>query len=309
MLQFDKLSQAPASTKARHFVALAFALTLISTANASYAWGGQIVGSGKVVQDTRPISNIVKLDLSTAARIEIIQGTKESLQISVDDNVLNLIEIKLSGDKLTIRDKESFKSKDAVLTIHLKSLEQLVASGISNAVAKELETKKLTVDVSGASRVRIDMLKTDVLDTTTSGASSAKLTGYAKELRADYSGASAIQAGSLKTERVKSTGSGTARAYVVATDSINGSVTGTALLDASGTAKQFAASFSGSSVVQAQELEADTVQISGSGAGRASVRASKEITGDLSGAARVKTYGNGTTNVTRSGVAKISKAE
>jgi hypothetical protein len=295
MLQFDKLSLAAA------------VLTMLSL-NA-HAWGSQVVGSGKMVQETRAINNVAKVDLSTAARVEIIQGAKESLQLSLDDNLVELIEIKMRGNTLTIRDKESFKSRDAQLTIHLKSLDELVASGVSNAIAKELDTKKLMLDVSGASRVRIDMLKTEVLDTTTSGASSAKLTGYARELRADYSGASAIQAGSLKSERVKATGSGTARAYVVVSDSINGSVTGTALLDASGTATQFLASFSGSSVVQAQELAAENVKISGSGAGRASVRANKEITGDLSGAARVKTYGSGTTNVTRSGVAKISKAE
>jgi hypothetical protein len=298
------------SRQSLHIAGLSAACAFALSAPASAQWwGSNVSGSGKIVTETRPISNIQKLDVSTMGKVELIQGDKESLEISADDNIMPLIESTVRSGTLQITNSRNFSSKDVKVTIHIKSLDRLAASGVTLLNANQLTTKKLDIEASGASQVRIDALQAEQLIADLSGASRVRLAGNAKELSYEASGAASLYGSSLRVDSMKGQGSGASRVTLYANKRAESSLSGASSLDLTGNVEMLNASFGGTSVVNANELIADKITVNGSGSARATVRANKEITGEMSGASRLKHYGAALPVVSRTGVAKVTKGE
>ncbi|OIQ66943.1 hypothetical protein GALL_514840 [mine drainage metagenome] len=107
------------------------------------------------------------------------QDSSFAIKITADDNLLKYIKTNLQGDKLRIYSKRSFCSGLVLVTIGVKNLEQIKASGAVEVDGDgKLVTKDLNIDLSGATKVNLDLNAANVT-TSGSGATELNLKGEA----------------------------------------------------------------------------------------------------------------------------------
>lgn len=151
-------------------------------------------GSGVLV--TRRIqvpAGIERVEIGDAFRSTIRVGTAApSGEITIDDNLLDRLRVEVDGD--TIKIDLDGRVRDATLRadIGLVGLRSLDVSGASQVRVEGQVTDDLTINASGASEIEIGSVELDELFLDASGASQVSIEGTAGHLRADASGASRI---------------------------------------------------------------------------------------------------------------------
>ena len=159
---------------------------------------------------------------------------------------------------------------------------------------------KLILQIKDNSNVRtktplLAEVMTDGLDqVTASGASTVKVTGSSKVDRftAEASGAARVSIDRLRTPRAIATATGASHVVL------------------SGSAESLKVNASGASLIKAEGLKVDDADVSISGASNIELRASKSVTGDVSGASRLALHGRpAKKNVSTSGASQVNDKE
>ena len=118
-----------------------------------------ITGSGKMVTETRQVSGFNGVVLAAAGKMNIIQGDKEGLTITGDDNILALIKTEVRDGKLVIefeRPNISINSMAGITyNLTVVKLTSLQISGAGDITAANMKTESFTVVVSGAGNITI----------------------------------------------------------------------------------------------------------------------------------------------------------
>lgn len=142
--------------------AMAAGALLLSACNFVLPMG--VVGSGKVVSESRTVSGFSKIDLSGAGDIVIDVNGSEALTIEADDNILPLIETEVRGDTLHIGFKRGTLIQRATRLHYLvsaKQLEGLSVSGAGNVTVSNIDSPRMEVVTSGAGRISMNGKATD----------------------------------------------------------------------------------------------------------------------------------------------------
>lgn len=169
-----------------------------------------IEGSGNVVKEDRKVERFTKIDAGGAFEIFIRQGDHVGLSIVADDNLVESVETYVESGTLYLSFEDylkDFTKLQAFITV--KEIDRIELSGACSIESKStLKTKELSVDISGASEVDLDLF-CNTLIVVASGASSVKLSGSVNSLSADLSGASSLNGKKLniKTAKVEASGS------------------------------------------------------------------------------------------------------
>jgi hypothetical protein len=160
------------------------ATALLVGACAIPAWAEQVVGSGKAVTENRAASGFQGLAISIPGKVELTQGSSESLTITADDNVAPLIESVVEGGVLRLRYRKSGSGYLNVKTttpirvvLNARSVESISIAGSSDVDARQLAGSALKVSIAGSGDVRLAG-KGDALNVSISGSGSVKAKGY-----------------------------------------------------------------------------------------------------------------------------------
>lgn len=173
-------------------------------------WG--VRGSGKVVDETRPIRDFSSLDASGAYTIQIIVGENANLKISAEENLLKYIRTEVRGNTLIIDSKKNISPrKEIKIYVTTPNLNSIDCSGANTIYAKGINTDQFEVDLSGAGSIDLE--------------------GTAKNVNAGISGAGHIDAKNLKAKKTYITVSGAASAKVYASEYLDASVSGVGSID------------------------------------------------------------------------------
>ncbi len=178
--------------------------------NFQFNFGG-VSGSGKVVTDKRDLAEFKSVEVGGVFVVEITAQKDYGVVVEADDNLIPLIRTEVRGGTLRIEADKRLSSKNPIrIRISAPDIDKLEISGVSNVTVGDLknnalslessgaskvklsgETAKLSIETSGATKVDAADLKTVDAEIDTSGAShvDVNVTG---ELRADTSGASKI---------------------------------------------------------------------------------------------------------------------
>jgi Putative auto-transporter adhesin, head GIN domain len=162
-------------------------------------------GSGVLV--TRRIQvpvEIERVEIGDAFRSTIRVGAAApSGEIAIDDNLLDRLRVEVDGD--TLRIDLDGRVRDATLRadIGLVRLRSLDISGASQVRVEGQVTDDLTIDASGASRIEVGSVELDELFLDVSGASQVSIDGTAGHLRADVSGASRLAMFGLEADEAE----------------------------------------------------------------------------------------------------------
>ena len=127
-----------------------------NTANESSA--GKIIGSGNIKTETRKVSGFSEIVIDNVGTLTIKQTGTESLSIEADDNILPLLISEVSGNRLVLgtRPNTSFRTNSQInYNLTVKDLSFIENSGSAKILAKNINTPKLVVVLSGSGDVKI----------------------------------------------------------------------------------------------------------------------------------------------------------
>jgi hypothetical protein len=191
-----------------------------------------ITPSKVIISENRDVSGFTAIEFSTLGKINIMQGDKESLNISGPDNIVPEIITTVSNGTLTIKTKDNINfnpvgsDNPLTFTIVVKDLTSLTVSGLGDVQLETLSTSKLAIIMSGAGKVVQNQLTTENLNITISGAGGIDISGQATQATVDISGAGSVNAPDLKTQTANITISGLGGATLWVTDQLTGNISG-----------------------------------------------------------------------------------
>lgn len=139
-----------------------------------FPFGGGITGSGNIISREFDYTDFSVVDAGYGFNVKIVQDEDYSILVSFDDNVLEYLEVSVSGDTLTVGlEPGSYRLLSLDVVISMPSLDGLMLSGGSNG------------DVSGFSSLQGISLEL-------SGGSEVIIVGSASDLTLDASGGSRV---------------------------------------------------------------------------------------------------------------------
>lgn len=178
--------------------------------NFSFNFKG-VKGSGQTASEVRDLTGFKAIDVGGVFHVDITAQKDFGVEVEADGNLLQYIKTEVRGGTLRIEMDKKVSTKNPMrIRISAPDIDDLEVSGSANVTINDLkntgltvdssgaskikiagETTKLTVDVSGATKVDAEGLRAENGIIEASGAShvSVNVTGH---LRADASGASKI---------------------------------------------------------------------------------------------------------------------
>lgn len=166
-------------------------------------FGESVVGSEKIVRQTRELGHFTGLSIQLPATIELRQGEEERITIDTSDNLLAQIETVVDGMSLKIR------PRDPRMRIHAKTLKIIIEARKISAIeigssaalhAASLRAMKLNIAIGGSSQVRFDLLENDVLSVALGGSGVFQAAGQGRELSASIGGSGLVDTGRFKVD-------------------------------------------------------------------------------------------------------------
>jgi hypothetical protein len=188
---------------------------------------GSVHGSGTIVSDTRDLNDFHAVDVGGIFQVGITAQKQYGVEIQTDDNLLPLIRTHVDNDGVLHIESERRIKSDSPIRVRITApdIDNLDVSGAANVTVNDLkntglsvdssgaskikiagETAKLTIDVSGATKVDAEDLKAASANIDASGASNVTV-NVSGRLTTDTSGASRVTyAGSPTSVEKKSSG-------------------------------------------------------------------------------------------------------
>jgi len=229
-----KLQRKGAVMKTRtFFLTLLFISLLLVSCNFVSNLGVKVINPSSVnMSENRDVSGFTGIDFSTIGKVNIMQGDKESLNISGPDNLVPEITTTVTNGTLIIKTKENItisplrSDNPLVFTIVVKDLTSLNISGAGDVQIETLSTPSLDLNLSGAGNVQQNQITTNNINITLSGLGGITISGQATQAKIDISGAGNVNASDLKIQTANITISGLGGATVWVTDQLTGTISG-----------------------------------------------------------------------------------
>ncbi|MDB5283457.1 MAG: hypothetical protein JWO06_2532 [Bacteroidota bacterium] len=176
-------------------------------------------GNGHITTEERAVTPFTKISVEGVFPVELSQnGGKEFVKVETDENLQDMVEVKMDGDKLviTVGEKhiESLNSK-AKIFINVKDLRELEfksVGSITTANALKLDSLQLTSESVG--KIHME-LEANYLHADLNGIGETTLKGKTHEARINNKGLGAFHAFDLKSANlmIHNTGIGVTEVY------------------------------------------------------------------------------------------------
>ena len=234
--------------RSRLFATATATAVLISVATACHS----VSGSGNVVTRQIQTKPFTRLEVSGSFHVSVSVGSPEAVSVRVDDNLVDSLDVGVSGTALHIGLKSGTSVNNATLQadVTVRSLEALDGSGATTiSLSNVLAADTLSVSLSGASRLSgpIDVGGGSI---ELSGASNAELSGSATSLTITENGASQLNATALTIDRLTIDLSGASHADVSVTGSLSAGASGASALRYAGSPTISRSETSGASTIE-----------------------------------------------------------
>jgi hypothetical protein len=204
---------------------LAMCFVVVLSSGCMMAGFNGILGSGVVATESRDTDAFHSVDISGSANTTIQCGEENSVSITIDDNLVDIIETSVSDETLDISSTESYSTKLGLKAdVSLDQLQELNISGAADANIIDCDTDKITLSISGAAKVTASGI-VDTIEIEVSGAAKLDLSNLiAKKVKLEMSGASKATVHATEELDVELSGVGKVRyaGDAVVTKSISG---------------------------------------------------------------------------------------
>jgi hypothetical protein len=211
--------------------------------------GGIIVtGSGNLQTKVMDLSGFTKIEVNNQFQAQITKADSYSVIITIDDNLFQYLDVKVSGATLYVKllPNNTYKNFKAKAVITLPSLRYLNTDGAAKTnVSGFISTTSMDFRVSGSGRVEIadfqagdtsfdnsgsgdihGKMTTGDLKLIISGGATIDLEGSGKNMSMDASGGSNFKLSKFVTVNADLNVSGSADGDINVTGTINGDISG-----------------------------------------------------------------------------------
>ena len=190
----------------------------------------KVNGNGKVITQEQKLSSFKSIEASGSVKVHIRQDSSSSVKIETDENLLEYLDIHVTGDKLVVREKDGFNlraSKDIIIYTSAPVYSEVSVSGSGDIISDNIISggEPLALNVSGSGGINVQVALPKV-SAEVSGSGDIKLSGTSKEFGASISGSGSIQAFDLITDITTLEISGAANAEVTANQKLDVNVSG-----------------------------------------------------------------------------------
>jgi hypothetical protein len=173
---------------------------------AAFVTAALSLGAAAETQD-RPVSGFTGVRLSLPAKMELIQGSTESLTIEGSAEDLAKVETVVEAGVLYIRTKQEYRSNwnwnpKFRITLNAKNVDSIGISGSGDITAKSLKSGSVTLAISGSGDIRIPALEADNASVSISGSGDVMLGGRAATVTSHISGSGDFKASKLEARNV-----------------------------------------------------------------------------------------------------------
>lgn len=166
-----------------------------------------IEGSGELITEERDVKSFDKIESSGSYDIYVKVGEEQNIEITFDDNLIELITTRVSGKTLKVSSEGSFSSRNTCrVDITVPELEKLSLSGSGSIEIVDLDESSFTLKLSGSGDLRAS--------------------GKVEELEIRLSGSGDIDTRELIADETYCKISGSGNIKVRAEESFEGSVSG-----------------------------------------------------------------------------------
>lgn len=179
---------------------------------------GAVPGSGVVKNETRTAEEFDSITIRYPSEVVIKQGSKRSITIEAEDNLLAQLTTRVEGDTLVFENGEdSFSkrvdpTKTVKITITVTNLKEVNFSTAGTLRVEGLKADDFELKLSGAGDATLTDLKVGSLSVSLSGAGKITADGTADRLKLIISGLGDFEGTSLQTlsADIQISGAGTA---------------------------------------------------------------------------------------------------
>jgi hypothetical protein len=212
--------------------ALVFIVTLLVTASLLTVFTGcrgvtqAIIGSGNLITQEMDSTDFTKLEISHVFQAKVTRSDSFFVSITVDDNLLEYVVVRKSGNTLRIYLKAGYAyiGTTKMVEITMPKIDKLSLSGASRVeVSGFRSSDRLEFDAVGSIEIANGIFNV-------SGASSINLEGYASDISIEVSGASHVNLANLSVSNATIRISGASVVTVSASGTIDGNISGASRL-------------------------------------------------------------------------------
>lgn len=218
--------------------------------------------SAETVTITPDLKDFTRVELRTAADVDITVGENYSVTITADDDVMEETEVIVKGERLLIKRKNEDEIR--FFNWNTKGNMEVV---ITMPVIEEME-------INGSGDTEIRGVDSEELELRINGSGNLNVRGKSKSLDLSINGS-----GDIDMEQVDG-------------GDVEASINGSGDIDiAGGTCQSIEIEINGSGNVEARDVECQDASVDVSGSGDSVVFASNQITFDSHGSGEVEVYG------------------
>ncbi len=190
-----------------------------------------VIGNGIAQTKSINLSNFTAVDYSGVSDFIFVQTSGEcKAVITIDNNLMDYIEVELVGTSLRIGTKTMVNiapSVHDVITVYAPNASYFTLSGTGYADFGNINMNSLTVANSGTGNVTANVSLSGALRYSNSGTGNAMFEGSAASLDLSSTGTGKFDARNLSLQTAAVLCSGTGHSYVRTSSGISGSISGT----------------------------------------------------------------------------------
>lgn len=205
-----------------------------------------IKGDGNVIVEEIDLPAFTSVNVGGNFTVELYQTDNPGIIIETDENLIEYIEVDVTGNQLTVNSEYALKpSEELLVEIYYSDLGTIKSSGTSSIRHEErLKAYELDVDLSGAGSIRLNM-DVNELDLNLSGAGMVELEGIANSQVVYLSGAGTLEAKDLQSRYCEIHISGMGNAEVNVLDELNANISGLGNIEYYGNPEEIVQNISG----------------------------------------------------------------
>jgi len=189
-------------------------------------------GSGELVTQTRDVGTFDGIRLDGIGRLVITQGSRVSLEIQAEDNIIEELTSEVQGNTLVLGYQDQtwlrtiIPTKIVVYTLTVTDLSEVIFNGAGELEINALDTDSFSIEINGAAKIDIDELTTDNLVVEIDGTGTVSIAGNTNTQDVNIQGAGNYQASDLKSSNTTITIAGLGNGTVWAIDSLDINIDG-----------------------------------------------------------------------------------
>jgi hypothetical protein len=141
----------------------------------------KVSGDGPIVTQKREVSGFKEIKSEISGDVYVTYGSAYEITVEAQQNILNVLETVLTGDRLTLRFKPNTHIRTherIIVRISTPDIKALILSGSGNIQGMNLmETNRLLLNISGSGNIHLHEVNTQLLDAGISGSGSISVNG------------------------------------------------------------------------------------------------------------------------------------